>query len=74
MQGPAGLPNIVKERMGTQLATMGLAYSRCILCFEGSKAFELAILACIDVVAVLGKESGLRQSIITTCSPAETEV
>ena len=74
-QGPAGsLPSIVKERVGAQMALVSLAYSRCILCFEGSKAFEPAILACIEEAAVLGKRCGVGLSILTTTSPEETEV
>lgn len=56
------------------MAAVGLAYSSCILCFEGSKAFEPAILACIEEVALLGKRSGVGLSILTTTSPEETEV
>ncbi len=60
--------------MGAQLALVGMAYSKCILCFEGSKVFEPAILACIDEVAVLGKRCGVGLSILITSSPEETEV
>lgn len=60
--------------MGAQLALVGMAYSKCILCFEGNKAFEPAILACIDEVSVLGKRCGVGLSILITLSPEETEV
>ncbi|KAK9915085.1 hypothetical protein WJX75_004552 [Coccomyxa subellipsoidea] len=72
--GPAGsLPSILKERVGAQMAAVGLAYSTCILCFEGSKAFEPALLAYIEEVALLGKRSGVGLSVLTTTSPEETE-
>ncbi|BDA43161.1 probable protein SHORTAGE IN CHIASMATA 1 at N-terminal half [Coccomyxa sp. Obi] len=75
LKGPAGsLPSILLERVGAQLALVGMAYSKCILCFEGSKAFEPAILACIDEVAVLGKRCGVGLSILTTSTPEETEI
>jgi hypothetical protein len=56
------------------MAAVGLAYSTCILCFEGSKAFEPALLAYIEEVALLGKRSGVGLSVLTTTSPEETEV
>ncbi|CAL8468858.1 g8399 [Coccomyxa elongata] len=75
LSGPAGsLPSILRERVGAQLALLGMAYSKCILCFEGSKVFEPAILACIDEVAVLGKRCGVGLSILITASPEETEI
>ena len=60
--------------MGAQLVLVGMAYSKCILFFEGSKAFGPAIRACIDEVTVLGKRCGLGLSIVITSSPEETEV
>ena len=57
-----------------QLMQVSLAYSKCILCFEGSKAFELGVVAGVEDIIVLGCRTGVAVSILTTTSAAETAV
>ena len=73
-QGTPPLAVLLRERVGPQLGALGMAYSRCVLCFEGSAAFELALLSCVEELVALGRRAGVALALLTSTSKAQTEV
>lgn len=73
-QGTPPLAVLLRERVGPQLGALGMAYSRCVLCFEGSAAFELALLSCVEELVALGRRAGIALALLTSTSEAQTQV
>ena len=66
--------SLLRERLRAQLVQVGAAYSTCLLCLEGSPAFELSVMSSVDELIALTRRCGLALSIITAKSPVELEV
>ena len=73
-QGAAPLAALLGERVANQLGGLSLAYSRCVLCFEGSAAFELALLSCMEELVALGRRASIALALLTSTSEAQTQV
>jgi hypothetical protein len=65
---------MIRERMGAGLSRLAQAYRKCVLLFEGSRAFEVAIMSCVEAVILLGRQTDLDITILTSSGPADTEV
>ena len=70
----SNITSMLKEKLRAQLVHVAAAYSRCVLCIEGSPAFELSVMSAVDVVIALGRRSDLELCVLTACSPAALEV
>ena len=73
MQG-SDAASLLREKLRTQLVQVAAAYSTCLLCLEGSPAFELSVMSSVDELIALARRCDLALSIITATSPAELEV
>jgi hypothetical protein len=67
-------PSLLKERLRLQLVRVAAAYKHCLLFLEGSAAFELTVMSCVDELIALGRRCHLALSIITAISPTALEV
>ena len=74
VQGTVPLRNVLRERVGAQLARLSLAFARCALLFEGSPSFELALLSSAEELVWLGRRAGVAVAVLTSSSPAQTQV
>ena len=74
VQGSAPLGDILRERVGMQLARLSLAFTRCALLFEGSPGFELALVSSAEELVSLGRRSGIAVAVLTSASPEQTAV
>lgn len=66
--------SMLKEKLRAQLVRVAGAYSRCVLCLEGSAAFELSAMSHADEILALGRRCDLALSIVTVTSSATLEV
>ena len=66
--------SMLKEKLRAQLVHVAAAYSRCVLCIEGSPVFELSVMSAVDELIALGRRCNLELCVITACSPAALEV
>lgn len=66
--------SLLREKLRVQLVQVAATYSTCLLCLEGSAAFELSVMSRIDELIALACRCGVALSIITARSPAELEV
>ena len=73
MQG-SDATSLLKEKLRAQLVQVAAAYSTCLLCLEGSPAFELSVMSSVDELIALARRCDLALSIITATSPGVLEV
>ena len=66
--------SMLKEKLRAQLVHVAAAYSCCVLCIEGSPAFELSVMSAVDEIIALGRRCDLELCVLTACSPATLEV
>ena len=66
--------SLLREKLRVQLIQVAAAYSTCLLCLEGSAAFELSVMSSVDELIALACGCGVALSIITAGSPAKLEV
>jgi hypothetical protein len=60
--------------IGRQLFVLGLAFSSCILVFEGSRQFEWRLLAAMPELLGLAHAAGVALQCITSTSEQQTQV
>ena len=66
--------SMLKEKLRAQLVHLAAAYSRCVLCIEGSPAFELSVISAVEDIITLGRRCDVALCVLTACSPAALEV
>ena len=60
--------------VGPQLQRLSFAYSSCLLCIEGSRAFEQKLAEHLSKLYAMARHSGLSLQHFFSCSQAMTQV